>query len=130
MAKTATSNLKTEPADKSVEVKKAQLTTIPRAVFTALAVFAMSLIVMAFPAQAAAPDINLTWVGTMFASLVEAFNLCAAPTQSLIEAWFPVIIEIVIYGGIIAIIGLIIYACRGVIMTVIHMLESVLHFSK
>jgi hypothetical protein len=131
MAKQANSNMETETADQPVEVTKAQnVTKIPRAVFTALAVFAMSFIMLAIPVQAATPDINLTWVGTMFASLVGAFNLCAAPVQELIEAWFPVVIEIVVYGGIIAVIGLIIYAVRGVIMTVIHMLESVLNFSK
>lgn len=126
MAKIANSVIGTKPADQVVVGKAEKKTPRISGYLVGLFAFAVMSITLAVPAMAATPDINLTWVGTMFASLIAAANLCAAPTQSFIETWFPVIVEFVVYGVIIGILGLVGFACRGVIMAGVRMLENVL----
>jgi hypothetical protein len=125
MAKIANSVIGTKPAEVDM-VEKAEKKTKPSGIFAVLFAFVASACLLAFPAMAATPDINLTWVGTMFSSLITAANLCAAPAQSFIETWFPVIVEFVVYGVILGILGLIGFAFRGVIMAGVKMLENIL----
>lgn len=133
MANTSLSQIRTDRKIEQLKNEAEQGASKPRSTYRPVLMPAFVLAFMGLmvslagfgmPVAAATPDINLTWVGTMFASLVEAFNMLATPTQTLIETWFPVLIEIIVYGVIFGVIALIGYACRGVVMAFVKMIEN------
>lgn len=122
MATAANSITEARPADQaSVSKGKEKKPKASMNVFLMLLVSAAMLVLPA----AAAPSINLTWVGPMIGSLFDAITSIAPNVQSFVEAWFPVIVELVVYGAIIAVIGLGVYAFRGFIEAGIRMIETI-----
>lgn len=79
-----------------------------------------SLMGIGAPAQAA--DLNLSWVVTMFESIFSAATNAMPSFEAFIDAGFPLLIKIGIYGALLGIIALAVYFCRELIMRVLGMI--------
>ncbi len=75
--------------------------------------------------RAAAADLNLSWIGTMFASIVDGLVPIFPSLDTLIDAGFPLIVKIVIYGAILGLIVMIIVVGPK---KIIEMIEKALNF--
>jgi len=79
----------------------------------------MSLAGIAAPVQA---DMNFSWVVEIFESLFIAATNAMPSFEGFIDAGFPLLIKIGIYGAILGIIGLFVWAFRETIVKVLGML--------
>jgi len=127
MAKIANSCVGTKPADQAVVEKEPKKNkSVLRFAIPAFAVAMVALLVGLGAPVSAEVSLNLTWIGTMFASLIEAVNTCAVPFETFMETWFPILIELIVYGVIFGVIAVVGYAFRGIIMADVRMLEGIL----
>ncbi len=81
-------------------------------------------------APVAAADLNLSWVVEMFESIFSAATDAMPAFEGFIDAGFPLLIKIAIYGMIIGVLALATWFARGLVIGIINMIFGAFQAGK